>query len=169
MTTSDTDRDDEDRELIEQLQRLIDERDILRNLYQYGHSIDYKLEEQYLDCYTEDGTFEVRRRNGLGESHREQGRAQRAAYIAAHGGAPERWHKHLLMEPVITIDGSRATAQSYWARIDAAEDGTPFIMGFGRYLDTLVKESDGRWRFVERIGEVEGVHNSDPRRHIASP
>ncbi|MGD9998783.1 MAG: nuclear transport factor 2 family protein [Acidimicrobiia bacterium] len=145
-------------DLASQIRLLLDEREILRTLYQYGHSIDYKLEQDYLDCYTADGVFDVRRRAGPVQGHREAGQAQLATYIAGHGGAPERWHKHMLMEPVITIDGDSARARSYWMRIDAAEDGTPYIMGFGRYLDTLTREADGRWRFVERVAEVEGVH-----------
>ncbi len=145
-------------DLTAQIKLLLDEREILRTLYQYGHSIDYKLEQDYLDCYTADGVFDVRRREGPVQGHREEGQAQLATYIAAHGGAPERWHKHMLMEPVVTIDGDRASVRSYWMRIDAADDGTPYIMGFGRYLDTLTRESDGRWRFVERVAEVEGVH-----------
>ena len=33
----------------------------------------------------------------------------------------------------------------------------PFVRAFGRYLDQLVRDPDGRWRFVERIAEVEAV------------
>jgi 3-phenylpropionate/cinnamic acid dioxygenase small subunit len=39
---------------------LEDEQAILKNLYRYGHSIDYGDEEAWVDCFTEDGVFDVR-------------------------------------------------------------------------------------------------------------
>ena len=35
---------------------------ILKNLYRYGHAIDYGDEEAWVDCFTEDGVFDVRAR-----------------------------------------------------------------------------------------------------------
>ena len=133
------------------------ERAVMDALYRYGHSIDYGLEQEWLDCFAADGAFDVRYRVGIKPSRRFEGRADLAAFIAAHSRAPNRWHKHLLFEPLVTVDGDRATARSYFARLDADNDGTPFVRAFGRYLDELVRGSDGRWRFVERVAEVEAV------------
>jgi SnoaL-like protein len=143
-------------ELVRRLAVLEAERAILRALYRYGHSIDYGLEQEWVDCFTEDGVFDVRRRVGLA-SARYEGRAALAAFIAQHTRAPGRYHKHMLMEPVISVNGDQATVQSYFTRLDATRDGRPFIRAFGRYVDRMVQEVDGAWRFKERIAEVESV------------
>ena len=140
-----------------QVALLMAERAVLDTLYRYGHSIDYGLEEDWLDCFAAGGAFDVHYRVGAKWSRRYEGRSELAGFIAGHSRAPDRWHKHLLFEPLVTVDGDRATARSYFARLDAADDGTPFVRAFGRYLDELVRGSDGRWRLVERIAEVEAV------------
>lgn len=140
-----------------QVAMLMAERAVLDTLYRYGHSIDYGHEEEWLDCFEPGGAFDVRYRVGAKWSRRYEGRSELAGFIAAHSRAPDRWHKHLLFEPLVTVDGDRATARSYFARLDADSDGTPFVRAFGRYLDELVRGPDGRWRFVERVAEVEAV------------
>ena len=146
-----------DADLRAQVALLMAERAVLDTLYRYGHSIDYGLEEDWLDCFEPDGAFDVRYRVGAKPSRRYEGRHDLAGFIAGHSRAPDRWHKHLLLEPLVTVDGGRATARSYFARLDADHDGTPFVRAFGRYLDQLARGSDGRWRFVERVAEVEAV------------
>ena len=146
-----------DADLRAQVALLMAERAVLDTLYRYGHSIDYGLEEDWLDCFEPDGAFDVRYRVGAKPSRRYEGRDDLAAFIAAHSRAPHRWHKHLLSEPLVTVDGDRARARSYFARLDADNDGTPFVKAFGRYLDELVRGPDGRWRFVQRVAEVEAV------------
>lgn len=146
-----------DSELRTQVALLMVERDVLSTLYRYGHSIDNGLEEEWLDCFALDGAFDVRYRVGVRPSRRFEGRDDLARFIAAHSRAPQRWHKHLLFEPLITVDGDRARVRSYFTRLDADDDGTPFVRAFGRYLDELVRGSDGKWRFAERIVEVEAV------------
>ncbi|HEV8712279.1 MAG TPA: nuclear transport factor 2 family protein [Candidatus Binatia bacterium] len=143
-------------ELVRRLEALEAERAILRTLYRYGHSIDYGLEQEWVDCFTADGVFDVRRRVGPA-SARYEGRAALAAFIAQHTRAPGRYHKHMLMEPVISVSGDQAIVQSYFTRLDATRDGRPFIRAFGRYLDRMVKGADGIWRFTERVAEVEAV------------
>ena len=136
------------------LKRLEEERAILSTMYRYGHSIDYGLEQDWVDCFTEDGAFDIRRRDPGGKRH--EGRAALQRYIAQHTRAPAKYHKHVLIEPVITIDGTQAKAVSYFARLDEAPSGEPFVLAFGRYHDTMVKCPDGRWRFKERIADIEG-------------
>jgi ketosteroid isomerase-like protein len=71
-----------------------------------------------------------------------------------HTHAPLEWHKHLLFEPLVDIDGDRARVTSYYMRMDRYDDG-PHARSFGRYLDELVRCSDGRWRFAHRVTENE--------------
>jgi hypothetical protein len=41
-------------------------------------------------------------------------------------------------------------------------DDEPIVRVFGRYLDKLVRCPDGRWRFRERIAEVESMRKGLP-------
>jgi len=147
------------------------EKAILNTLYQYGHSIDYGLRSNWLDCFTEDGVFELKyaqppsarvAERGYGErtaeGYRFAGRAGLTSFIEHHTYAPHAWHKHFLVEPRITVapDGRSATAASYFARLDD-RNGERIILAFGRYLDELTLRDDGKWRFVQRTAEIESA------------
>ena len=98
----------------------------------------------------------------------------RAAF-RSHSHAPKNWHKHLVMNSLIDVDGDRAVASSMFARLDPFDD-TPQIRNFGRYRDICVRCPDGKWRFSERRVEVEarragglpGVTRADIERLLAS-
>lgn len=156
-------------ELSSRLRRLEDERAIRATLYQYGHALDYGAEADWVDCFVADAYYEVRyRAEGAtpGRVDQHHGHEQLAAFAAGHSRAPDRWHKHVLVEPVIGIDGDRATVVSYFMRVDE-RDGERVIYAFGRYLDVLVREPDGRWRFARRVAEVESRSAAAaPRRSI---
>jgi ketosteroid isomerase-like protein len=133
----------------QRLRRLEDERAILDTLYAYGHSIDYGLRDVWDDCWTEDAVL-----HWPHESY--EGREAIGATFEQHSHAPDRYHKHLLVEPRIQVDGDRATVESYFARLDASPEG-PFLRSFGRYLDVLARGDDGRWRLQERRAERESL------------
>lgn len=135
--------------LEDRVRLLEDERDILRTLYTYGHAIDYDLEAEFLDCWAEDALL-----NWGSNSFR--GEAEIRTTFRAHTHAPSIYHKHLLSEPLIQIDGDRARAQSMFARVDSYPEG-PKVLAIGRYRDVLVRSKDGRWRFAERHAEVESI------------
>jgi hypothetical protein len=137
------------------------ERAIVGTLHRYAHSIDYGDEESWVDCFTEDGVFDVRSRHAHQLKRYVQGRAELAAFIATHTRAPELWHKHLLIEPVIQVDGDHATCVSYLAVV-MEHDDAPVLRVFGRYRDRLVRGDDGRWRFAERIAEIESMRADLP-------
>jgi hypothetical protein len=142
-------------DIVERLELLEDERAILKTLYRYGHCIDYGLEQEWVDLFTEDGIYEVRLRH-CGSAIRKEGSQALAQFIAEHTRAPSRYHKHLLVEPFITIESeSQATVESYFVRVDEGE-GKLYMLAFGRYKDRLVKHNS-RWLFRERICEVEAL------------
>ena len=147
-------------ELERRLRALEDERAVLRTLFAYGYAIDYGLEEEFVDCWTEDATLVWSK-----TSHREfpqfparcyTGREAIREAFQGQTHAPGEYHKHLLHQPRITITGDRATVQSGFSRIDEAAV-RPLLRSFGRYLDELVRCADGRWRFVRREAEVEST------------
>jgi SnoaL-like domain len=154
------------------LRALEAESGVRATLRRYGHSLDYGAEDDWVDCFVAQAHYEVRQRGG--ETSAEagpygpgaftvrsyHGRDELAAFAGLHTRAPERFHKHLVVDPFIAIDGDRATAVSYFVRLDDL-NGMPTVYAFGRYLDELVRCGDGRWRFAVRIAEVESRH---PRR-----
>jgi hypothetical protein len=150
---------------IEQRLRLLeDERAILATLYRYGHALDYGAEADWLDCFTADAGYELHYRGAGGHPTHYQGRAELAAFVHGHSRAPERFHKHLLVEPIVEVTGGEAAATSYFLRVDD-RDGERHIYAFGRYLDRLVRGPDRRWRFSRRIAEIESRDaTSAPRR-----
>jgi len=142
----------------ERLELLEQEREILRTLYQYGHTLDHGPEPEFLDCFTEDGVWESLPRQIPSRPPREfrrfESRAGLVRFFRQHTHAPELYHKHLVVEPRITVQGGSATVESYYVRIDEHPDG-PYIRGFGRYQDRLRRCPDGRWRFELRHVESE--------------
>ncbi len=125
-------------------------------LARYCHCVDYAIEAEWVDCFTEDGVFDVRRGPSGGGDSLVQGRAELAAFIAKHTRPPEHWHKHCLAETIFDIQDTTAHTDSYWFRVQAHETG-PFIRAFGHYRDDLVLCDDGRWRFQHRIVEINGT------------
>lgn len=157
--------------LLRRLSALEAEKNILRTLYRYGHTIDYGDRTGWLDCFTADAAFELKyqqadgrapRTHGEGEltdkGFRYSGRKALTSFIETHTSAPQMWHKHLLIEPCITLDpdGRSAGVTSYFLRVDD-RSGERIIMAFGRYIDSLVLEADDQWRFKHRTAEIESV------------
>jgi len=157
--------------VLQRLSALEAEKNILRTLYQYGHCIDYGDRTGWLDCFTADAVFELKyqqangpvpRTHGEGETTdkgiRYSGRDALKSFVETHTSAPQMWHKHLLIEPCISLanDGRSASVTSYFLRVDD-RSGERIIMAFGRYIDSLVLEADGRWRFKHRTAEIESV------------
>ena len=143
----------------ERLAALEDKRDILRTLHDYAHTLDYGDEAGFLNCFTEDAflgwsIFP----GGL------KGQARIREGFHKHTHAPDAWHKHMLAEPRITLRGDKATVHSMFFRLDPykSSDCAPEIYAFGRYIDTLVRGRDGRWRISERIVEKEAAREEKP-------
>lgn len=145
----------------ERLQALEDQQAILRVLHLYGHTIDYDLEAPFVDLWTDDAlvTYNFDVPNALAptglQNFELRGRDQLRAFFRSHTHAPAVYHKHFLVAPAVQIDGNRATAESYYARLDEAAGGGPVLSSFGRYRDVLVRCPDGRWRLQERHASTE--------------
>lgn len=143
------------------LRLLEEEREIVRTLHRYAQSIDYGDEEGWVDCFTEDGVFDVRSRHAHQLKRLIEGRENLRRFIARHTRAPELWHKHMLVEPLIEVDGDTATCSSYLFVLMEHEE-RPVVRVFGRYIDRLEKGADGRWRFAHRIAEIESMRADLP-------
>lgn len=144
------------RAAIEQrLQALEDEQSILDALYGYGHNLDYGHEDAWIDCWTTDAVLDWPGRAFM------RGHDELRAGFRNHTHAPAAWHKHIVVEPAIRIEGDCATVRSYYARLDRYADG-PAVRAFGRYRDVLVRCADGRWRLKERYPEIESIRKEAP-------
>jgi len=136
------------------LQALEDERSILDTLYAYGHSIDYGLRDEWLGCWDPGAvlTWPHATFTGIEEI---------ARAFDEHSHAPEAYHKHLLIEPRITVEDDTASVVSYFARLNDSPSG-PVIRSFGRYRDTLRRGEDGQWRFTQRLTDRESLIPNAP-------
>jgi ketosteroid isomerase-like protein len=138
------------------VQRLEDERAVLRVLHAYGQSVDSADRDAYLDLWTEDAAFDSRSRNPGDIARVVRGVEVRTDFIEHFSRPPIGWHQHQIIEPIIDVDGDTAQVSSYFAVL-REEEAAPLVWVFGRYRDTLVRCPDGRWRFSERIAEVESI------------
>jgi ketosteroid isomerase-like protein len=139
-------------DLAERLRRLEDRSSIVETLYAYGHALDYGLRYVWSDCWTETAVL-----HWPGISF--EGRAEIMRAFDQHSHAPDRFHKHFLVEPRITLDGDEASVDSYFTRLDTG-DGGPVVRSFGRYRDGLTRCDDGRWRIAVRVTERESLIRS---------
>lgn len=126
---------------------------ILDTLKQYGHAIDYGDFDKLVDCFTPDVVRENHRPDG--SIHRWEGTKGTIDFASRHSHAPEQYHKHLVLNSVIDLHGDTADVVSYMFRFDPRENEPSFVWGMGRYLDTLRREPDGKWRIQRRVSEIE--------------
>jgi hypothetical protein len=150
------------------LRRLEDQQAILEMLTRYAWAIDYGPDEEWPELFTKKASIDIRYRQGAslarvaaGTMHdtgvRHEGREQLAAFKLGHTRAPASWHKHVVANVVIEVDGKAATARSYLVRVDEV-GGTMFVRTLGQYRDRLRRGADGQWRFVERIIHIEAIN-----------
>ena len=142
-------------DLVKRLQALEAQREIRETLYRYSHTIDYGPGERWADeVFTGDGVFDVFTVKGR-PIHKENGRAELAAYLGTKKLPPVQYDKHLIFSPLITVNGDEATVESYFVGLDDIAE-RPRMFVFGRYSDKLVKEG-GRWLIKERLAETEAT------------
>jgi len=145
--------DSELAELKTRVQALEDRNAILDTLRQYGHALDYGDFDRLTDCFTSDAVRETRRPDG--SVNRWEGVAGTVDFATRHSHAPDLYHKHLVLNSLIEIDGDSADVVSYMFRFDPRDNEPSFVWGMGRYLDTMRRDPDGRWRIQRRVSEIE--------------
>jgi hypothetical protein len=140
----------------ELLDQLLEERAILRALHEYAHTMDYGDEEGWVSSFAPDAVFNVFRAVEGTLIHREDGAGDLARYIASYPKPPQ-FRKHVVVDPVIDVDGDEATVQAYWLLLQRDDaTGNPVLAAFGHYDDRL-RKIDGRWVIVDRQASVEAM------------
>lgn len=139
--------------LLARVQALEDRNAILDTLMKYGHALDYGDVSRLMDCFTDDAVRETRRPDGT--VNRWQGAAGTREFATTHTHAPHKYHKHLVLNSSVEIHGDTAEVVSYMFRFDADKDSKSFVWGMGRYVDTMRRGADGRWRIRLRVTFIE--------------
>ncbi len=136
--------------------RLEDERAILDTLHRYGQAADAGDTGAWTELFTEDGEFKALDRAGRVLLH-EMGRPALAAWLRKFRAGETRLSKHVVIAPVISLDGARAVVKSYLTRLIENVDPhmSPVVLLMGRYHDEMVRGSDARWRFERRTAHTE--------------
>ena len=134
------------------IRRLEDEREVVRTLYRYAQGLDYGPEEAFLDVFTEDARWA--RAEGRYGPRSFEGRDALMQMYRDHTHAPEYFHKHIVVNPQVEVDGDEAMARSYLLLVCDDPEG-PYVRAFSRCVDAVVRCADGRWRVRERRAELE--------------
>jgi ketosteroid isomerase-like protein len=137
----------------EALARLIDERDIVRQLHNYCRAVDRCDLALGLGVYHDDATVDY------GTMFQGTGHEVIRYIIASH--AYLRNHLHRITNIIVEVDGDRAGSETYVdARFRLTQEGAEMEMFTrGRYVDRWEKR-DGRWAIAQRTY----VHEMDGRR-----
>jgi len=144
-------------DLQDRLARIEDERAIVAILYRYGDALDHGDRDEFLDCFTPDAEYLVQMRIESSGGFTFEGHEQLRGYFDGHTHAPAAFHKHVTVNPLVTVNGGAADAQSYFLRVDSPAAGPAVVSAAGRYIDHLERGIDGRWRIRSRRCEVENL------------
>ena len=122
----------------------LEDKEAIRDLMtRYCLSIDAGRYEDWVQCFTEDGTF----------NSPILGKWQGPEKLLAFTGRYKEWTgdaqpRHCVMNILIDLNGDTATAESYLLMTHAAQGKTELVIS-GRYEDEIEKVA-GQWRFKER-------------------
>lgn len=133
-------------QLTRRVQRLEDQDTIWRLFMTYKEHLDQRDFEAYASLFTDDAIW-------IGNLGKSIGPTQIAAMLEqtleVFPSDRERAH-HLVLNPVIDVDGDTATARSSWAFVTRSETDAPVFLMLGTYYDELRRTQDG-WRFSKRV------------------
>jgi 3-phenylpropionate/cinnamic acid dioxygenase small subunit len=143
-------------EVVRRLDVLEAEREIRQTMVRYAETLDYGDNTGWAQCFTPDGVFDIRRRGEALFKH--EGTDALSAFADSHTSAPSVYHKHILGLPTIEVErgADTARARAYFMMVHESPDG-PFVLVFGRYIDTFTRSNDNVWRIAERIVDMEDI------------
>jgi hypothetical protein len=127
---------------------------IVDRIFVIAHAVDYGGEDAFVDSFTPDAVFAVYLRGEDRPTHVYAGHAGLRARIQNHTRPPELYHKHVYLNPLVTVEGDEARSDCYYLVI-AEHAGEPELLAFGRNRDRLARCADGQWRVRERNSEME--------------
>lgn len=117
---------------------------IRRVLEHYCTALDHGDADALAGLFDDDCTFTMM-------GHTYQGRAEISTVWERLDSTERPTTLHALINPIITVDGDRATATSGWAMLDRSRaDGCTAVAMAGHYHDSLARGRDAHWRFTSR-------------------
>ena len=137
-----------DEDVTARLRRLEDLEAIRQVFVDYGHHLDRGDLDAYVGLFAEDGELL------LGPLGRARGRAEIRDLMGRATAASAGHSWHLITNPIIELDGDRATAEVMWTVVRRGEDGSAVLGMLGRHRDVLVRR-DGGWQFQRREGHID--------------
>ncbi|MGE0881063.1 MAG: nuclear transport factor 2 family protein [Acidimicrobiia bacterium] len=144
-------------ELRRRLDAYDDEKAIVAAMYRYGDALDHDNRDEFLACFTPDARYDVIMRFEPANSFAFTGHAELTQYFKGHTHRPNAFHKHVTTNPLVTVHGDTADAQSYFLRVDSLSPGNATVLAAGRYVDKFVRSDDGTWKIKTRRCEVENL------------
>jgi len=138
----------DDDSLAHRLRRLEDLEEIRQLFTDYGRHLDAGDVHAYAALFADEG--EVL----LGPIGRAKGPAAIAELMTKVKARATTASFHLITNPVIHLDGDRATSEVLWTVIRPDATGKLEVAMFGRHDDELIRER-GRWRFLKRKGRID--------------
>ena len=141
----------EDQALLGRLRRVEDILEIQRLLLDYGVHLDARDLRAYSNLFCEDGEWTGATGSAVGP---EAIQAMLEANLTPNPPAPGATGWHIVSNPLIDLDGDRATASTTWAVIRRQPGDTPAMVLLGHYDDVLEREH-GRWRFKRRQAHID--------------
>lgn len=141
----------QDPSLPARLQRLEDILEIQRLLVDYGLHLDARDLHAYSQLFCADGEWSGSTGSAVGPAAIQ---AMLESELPGNPPAPGETTWHLLANPIVDVDGDRATARVMWVLLRRDAGDRPGIAVTGHYEDVLARE-DGRWRFKRRRSFVD--------------
>ena len=132
--------------LAHRLQVLEDKEAIWLLFMEYKRHLDARDFKAYASLFTEDAFWGGNLGKAIGPDEIE---ALLVQTLEVYPSDLERTY-HLVMNPIITVDGDRAKAKSNWGFVTRSDTDAPVLQMLGRYSDELRRTADG-WRFSRRV------------------
>lgn len=158
----------QDLTLEQRVERMEAESEIRHMLIEYGAYLDSRNFAAYADLFASDGEW-------IGGFGRFEGPAAIRKMLEDNLGVAEpgfvnKSNFHMLTNPLIEIDGDRATVSSkylFWTR---SPENRPTPLLAGRYVDEFVREG-GKWKIARRTtwGEIPYRDPNEPAQAGPSP
>jgi ketosteroid isomerase-like protein len=146
MTTTGTDATATLAALEERVRRLEGVEGVWRLFQEYRRLLDLRDFAAYSRLFTDDGEW-------VGDLGSAKGPAEIEALLVrtleVYEDDTTRTY-HLVANPVVDVDGDRATATSMWCFLTRGDGDSPVLEMVGHYVDTLVCEG-GAWKFARRV------------------
>jgi ketosteroid isomerase-like protein len=126
--------------------QVLEDKDAIWGLFmEYKRHLDARDFHSYASLFTQDAVW-------VGNLGKATGPAEIEALLVrtmeVYPSDRERTH-HMVMNPVVDVDGDTATALSNWGYVTRSETDAPVFEMLGHYVDELVRTSEG-WKFHRR-------------------